>query len=458
LIYTPRPWQHPMIAHLVDRLKVNIWADMGSGKSSSVLTALNILHVCGYDVFPVLILAPLRVARDVWPAEAQRWDHTRGLSVVCLAGGTETDRRRALYRKADIFTMNYENIEWLIAQCGEKWPFKTVVCDESTRLKGFRLRTGTKRAAALASIARRTPRWINLTGTPASNGLKDLWGQNWFLDFGERLGRTWTDFKNRWFDYDPYTMSITAKPHAQNEIQDRLRDITLTIRMKDWVDLREPIKNTIRVHLDAATMRQYRQLEREMFTKLKSDVELTAITAAARTTKCLQFAAGAAYHEGDKWTDIHDVKLNALESIIEETAGANLLVAYWWQHDAIRICKKFKHARVLRSTKDFDDWNAGKIPLGLVHPQSAGHGLNLQHGGHHIAFFSDWWNLEARLQVIERIGPTRQMQSGYDRPVYIHQIVVAGTVDEDVVERHETKADVQNLLMAAMRHRRTDEI
>jgi flagellar biosynthesis regulator FlaF len=283
--------------------------------------------------------------------------------------------------------------------------------------------------------------------------LKDLWGQTWFLDFGERLGRTYTDFKTRWFDTEAYTMETVPKKYAQTQIEKAISDITLSIEIKDYVDIQDPITVPVWVTMEKETAKQYRKLEREMYVELKKDVELTALSAAAKSTKCLQFAAGAAYYEGRAWTEIHDEKLKALESIVNETAGANLLVSYWWKHDAERIKKKFPKARALSSKQDFDDWNAGKVSMGLAHPQSAGHGLNLQFGGHHIVFFSDWWNLEARLQIIERIGPTRQMQSGFDRPVYVYQIMAHGTLDELVKERHEGKTEVQALLMRAMKRR-----
>lgn len=449
--FVPRPWQKPMIEHIVKNRRANLWADMGSGKTGSVLTALELLKLAGSNFFPALVLAPLRVARDVWPAEMHKWDHLNGMTLSAITGDAK-ERLRALHRKADIYTMNYENIPWLVeAINGGPWPFLTVVADESTRLKGFRLRAGTKRAAALASVAKKTQRWLNLTGTPAPNGLKDLWGQCWFLDFGERLGKTHSSFKQRWFDYDQYTMELTPKKHAEEQIYKALSDCTLSIQMKDWVDLRQPITTPIRVTLPGVAMAQYKKLEKEMFVALSEDVELTALSAAAKSTKCLQFCAGAAYYEGDKWTEIHSAKLDALESIIEETAGASLLVSYWWKHDAERIRKRFKHARILKTKQDEDDWNAGNIPMLLAHPQSAGHGLNLQYGGHHIVFFTDWWNLELRQQIIERIGPVRQMQAGFNRPVYIYEILARGTIDELVAERHKSKATVQDLLMAAMK-------
>jgi hypothetical protein len=449
--FEARPWQKPMISHILHNHRVNLWADMGSGKTSAVLTALDILQMCGSNFFPALVLAPLRVARDVWPADGRKFDHLKAMKIVAITG-TADERRRALFKTADVYTINYENIQWLVEECGAKWPFKTVIADESTRLKGFKLRVGTKRAAALAKVARRTNRWINLTGTPSPNGLKDLWGQTWFLDFGQRLGLTWTAFKERWFDYDPYSAELAPKPFAQQQIQDALRDVTLTIQMKDWVDLKAPIKNNIYVTLPAKVMAQYKELEKKMFLELSEDVEITALTAAAKSTKCLQFAAGACYHDEDRnWVELHDAKLDALESIVEETGGANLLIAYWWKHSLTRIQRRFPHARVLKTEQDIADWNAGKIRMFLAHPQSAGHGLNLQHGGHHIVFFDDWWNLESKLQIIERIGPVRQMQAGFDRAVYQYQIIASGTLDESVAERHESKAAIQDLLMSAMK-------
>ncbi len=449
-----------MIPFLLKNRRCNLWADMGSGKTSAVTTVLQILDMCGSNFFPALVIAPKRVARDVWPTETVKWDHTKHMNVVPILGA-EKDRRRAIHTKAEIYTINYENIEWLVEEWGDKWPYLTVIADESTKLKGFRLKSGTRRAAALAQIARKTQRWINLTGTPSPNGLKDLWGQAWFLDFGHRLGRTWTDFKERWFRFDQYTMETKPMDFAQEQIQKALEDITLTIQMKDYVDLKEPIVRTVWVDLPAKNRAEYKKLEKELFVELAENVELIALTGAAKTTKCLQFCSGAAYYGEDpknrKVAHIHDEKLDALEEIVEETAGANLLVSYWWRHDLERIKKRFPHARQLLTKQDEDDWNAGKISMLLAHPQSAGHGLNLQWGGHHIVFFSDFWNLEYRQQIIERLGPVRQLQAGFDRPVYIYQIAARKTVDELVIARHESKAEIQDLLMSAMKKHKMED-
>ncbi len=450
--FTPRPWGSVITNFILDHQRCNIWADMGSGKTVSVLTAFDILMMAGSTLFPALVLAPLRVARDVWPPERQKWDHLSGMRVSAIIGDPE-ERRRALARPADVYAINYENIPWLIEYLNGKWPFKTVVADESTKLKGFRLHQGTARAKKLATVARKTGRWINLTGTPAPNGYKDLWGQCYFLDYGERLGATWTDFKTNYFETDEYTREMTPKPGAEEQIRNKLADITLTIQMKDWIDLKEPIPHTVEVELPADRMREYKKLERDMFVTLQNNVELTALSAAAKTTKCLQFCAGAVYFNDDKWTPVHDVKLEALDEIIEETAGSNLLIAYWWRHDAARIMKKYPDARLLRTKKDMEEWNAGRISKGLLHPRSGGHGLNLQDGGHHIVYYTSWWDLEPYQQILERIGPMRQLQSGYDRPVYIHKIIVKNTLDEEVNIRLESKRSVQDILVAAMKRR-----
>lgn len=452
--FEARPWQKPMISHIINHKRCNLWADMGSGKTSATLTAFSILQLAGSNFFPALVLAPKRVARDVWPAEREKFDSLDNMRVAPVVGDTAT-RIRALQRDVPIYSINYENIPWLVEYFGSKWPFKGVIADESTKLKNYRSRQGGKRAAALATVAAKTNRWVNLTGTPSPNGLKDLWGQAWFLDFGERLGKTYTAFKQRWFDQNAYSPGeeLTPKEHAENQIIEKLRDITLTIQMKDWVDLREPIINTIYVDLEADLMKQYRELERKMFVQLTSEVELTAMSAAALTTKCLQFAGGAAYHDGSNWTTVHDAKLDALEEIIEETAGANLVVFYQYKHDLARILRRFPHAREFRGPQDEKDWNEGRIQLLLAHPQSAGHGLNLQFGGNRIVWFNLWWNLETYLQANERLGPVRQMQSGFDRPVFQYHIVARRTIEEDVLERLATKRSVQDILLDAMKRR-----
>lgn len=454
--FTPRPYGALITNHILDVPRSAIWAGMGLGKTVSTLNALDALTLV--DDAPILVLAPLRVARTTWPDEAAKWSHLKHLQIV-PAVGSEDERRAALRNRSAcvVHAINYENIEWLASYWGANWPYRTVVADESTKLKSFRLRQGGKRARALGSVAHtKVKRFVELTGTPAPNGLIDLWGQVWFLDRGERLGRTFDAFKQRWFQrsFDGY--GLVPLPHAQAEIQDKLRDLCLTIEAKDWFDLKEPIVNNIYVDLPIKARKHYMEMEKAMFTQL-DEHEVEAFGAAARTIKCLQIANGAAYvgESNTEWKELHDAKLEALESIVEEAAGAPILVAYHFKSDLARLQATFKKGRVLDANpQTIKEWNAGRIPILFAHPASAGHGLNLQDGGNILVYFGHWWNLEERQQILERIGPTRQMQAGYDRPVFIHNIIARDTVDELVIERIETKREVQDILLAAMKRKR----
>lgn len=448
-----RPYQQLTHDHTLDVKRCGVLAGMGMGKTCSTLAALNNLMLI--DDSPVLVLAPLRVAQSTWPDEAAKWNQLRHLSVVPVVGSKE-ERLAALRKPAQIYTTNYENIGWLTEHWGDKWPYKTVVADESTKLKGFRLRQGGKRAQALGKISHsHVDRFIELTGTPAPNGLQDMWGQAWFLDAGQRLGRSFNAFSQRWFRPDFSGYGIKPMPHAQAEIQDRLRDIYLTVEAKDYFDLREPIINNIYVELPAKARQLYSDMEKQMFMQL-DEHEVEAFGAAARTIKCLQVANGAAYldESATEWKELHDAKLEALESIVEEAAGMPVLVAYHFKSDLARLQRAFPSGQSLDSDPlTIQRWNKGHIPVLFAHPASAGHGLNLQHGGNILVYFGHWWNLEERMQILERIGPTRQMQSGFDRPVYVHNIIARDTVDEDVIERVNSKREVQDILLDAMKRK-----
>jgi SNF2 family DNA or RNA helicase len=451
MIFTPRDYQCAIIRHIIENKRCAIWASMGAGKSASTLTALEDLYLIE-GVYPALVIAPLRVATSVWSDEASKWAHLQHLRVSPIVGSAQ-ERCQALRKHAEIYTINYENLPWLVEHLGEDWPFPTVIADESTKLKGFRLRQGTQRASALGSVAHtQVGRFIELTGTPAPNGLADLWGQSWFLDQGSRLGRTHTAFTDRWFrpSHDGY--GLEPLPHAQPEIQGKLRDICITISASDYMDLPPLIENTLRVDLPVKARQIYRAMEKEMFAQIGAhDVE--AFNAAAKTNKCLQLANGAAYvDDAGTFEEVHQAKLDALEDIIEEAAGAPVLVAYQFKSDLARILKRFKAARPLdKNPQTLRDWNAGKIPLLCAHPASAGHGLNLQDGGNILAYFSSGWNLEEDMQILERIGPTRQAQAGHNREVYVHRIVARNTVDEMVAERRAGKKSVQQILLDYMK-------
>ena len=443
---------------------------MGTGKTSATLSALDILSLS--DDSPVLIIAPKRVAISTWPDEVAKWDTFSELTVSAIVGSVK-ERIKAVNETARIYTTNFENIAWLVEHWGERWPYKTVVADEATKLKGLRLsfRTSSKgkeflagqggvRAKALGLIAHtKIKRFIELTGTPSPNGLLDLWGQTWFLDAGKALGRTFESFKQRWFRPAHNGFGSVALPSSQVEIQNSLRHLCLTIDAKDWFDLKEPIVNYVYVDLPPKARKHYDEMERHMFTQLAadSDKSVEAFGAAARTIKCQQICNGAAYvGEGNKeFVELHEAKLEALESIIAEAGGMPVLVSYTFKSDLARLQKAFPKGKAFDSDpKTLKDWNKGKIPLLFAHPQSAGHGVSLQDGGNILAFFSSDWNLENHLQIIERIGPVRQLQSGYDRPVFIYHILARDAVDDLILERLRDKREVQDILLAAMKRKR----
>jgi len=468
--FTPRPWQDPMIDHIIGNLRSSVFAGMGLGKGAATLTALDRLSLVE-DIYPVLVLGPLRVARKVWSEEAAKWNHLKHLRVSRVIGDADA-RKAALDQPADIYTLNYDNLPWLVEHLGDAWPFRTVVADESTRLKNFRLKQGGIRAQALGRLAhKKVRRWVNLTGTPSPNGLKDLWGQMWFLDEGQRLGRTWSGFETRWFAYKRKQDAITKKmeiqtvimPTADREIHAAIRDLCLSVDAKDWFDVREPIRQTVGIELPPKVRRYYREMEREMFMAIAGH-EVEAVNAASKTIKCLQLANGAVYvdpaAEGDshpkarEYVEVHDQKIEALQGIIEEAGGMPLIVAYQFKSDLARLLKAFPKGRHLHTEQDEDDFKAGRIPLLFTHPASAGHGIDgFQDVTNIIAFFGQWWDMELRDQIIGRIGPVRQMQSGHDRPVFIYDIVAEDTVDELVLARHDSKRGVQDLLMEAMKRR-----
>lgn len=461
--FTPFAYQNLIIDHIHEFQRCAVFAGMGLGKSVSTLTALDDLYAIGAETMPTLIIAPLRVAQSTWPDEAAKWSHLAGVEVQPILGNP-SQRQLALNNKnAAFFTINYENIPWLIEWFKHNprlWPFGTVVADESTKLKGYRTRQGGQRAAALAEVAhKKVHRWINLTGTPAPNGLKDLWGQQFFVDGGNRLGRTFSAFQERWFQAVPGAngySNIRPLAFAQEQIQARLKDVCLSLDARDWFDISEPIVRDIVVDLPPAARIKYRAMEKEMFMEIAGH-QIEAFNAATRTGKCLQLANGAVYtDENQSWTEVHDVKIQALEEVIEEAAGMPVLVAYNFVSDLARLQKAFPKGRVLdKKPQTLKDWNEGKIPVMFAHPASAGHGLNLQDGGNIIVFFGQTWNLEEYLQIIERIGPTRQKQAGYDRPVWVYRIVARNTVDELVLERIESKCEVQDILLNAMKRRLT---
>lgn len=474
--FIPRPMQRPMLDHVFSNDRWALWAGMGTGKTAVVLTLLEALYLGG-ETAPTLILGPLRVARKVWSDEVKKWDHLSGLQVVPIIG-TREERALALRKDAPVYTTNYDNLIWLIEHYGDRWPFRTVIADEADYLKGHRVSyrygkkadgsqgkefiagEGSKRAAALAKIAHtHIKRFGQLTGTPSPNGLADLWGQLWFLDRGRRLGRTYTDFSKRWFRPKEDNYGSEPLEHSGDQIHTAVKDICLSIDGKDWFDLKAPVVNNVYVDMDIRSRTLYKKMQKELFIEI-GDRSAEAFNGAAKTQKLLQLANGAVYVDplcemdsspnSKEWRLVHDEKIEALESIVHETAGAPLLVAYEFKSDLARLTRAFKQGRVLRTTQDEDDFKAGKIPMLFAHPKSAGHGIDgFQYACNNLVFFGHNWSLGQRMQITERIGPMRQLQAGFERPVYIHNIIARNTVDELVMDRHESKRSVQELLMEA---------
>lgn len=465
--YIPRAFAGLAIDHFINQPRCALWARPGMGKSVLTLTYLDALHRVWGESNPTLVLAPLRVARDTWSTEARKWEHLAGLEVVPIVG--DVDQRKAALRKnAPIFVSNYEQLPWLIDRLGDKWPFTTVVADEAVRLKGFRVQQGTERAQALGKVAHtKVKRFIQLTGTPASNGLKDLWGQMWFLDAGQRLGRSYSAFESRWFAYRKIKDALTHKPgiqaiilpNAHEEIHARIADLCLTLDPKDWFDLAEPIVNVIEVDLPASARRQYQELEKELFVQIGNS-EVEVFNAAALSNKCLQMANGAAYLDPERygkgtWIEVHREKLDALQELIDETGDDPLLVTYEFKSDRERLLREWPDALDLAKASDLAQAQAGKGKLWIGHPASIGEGIDgLQNHCNTIVFMGQTWRLDLHDQVIERVGPMRQLQAGTGKNVFVHYIVARGTVDEVVMARRGSKRSVQDLLLEYMKEKK----
>jgi len=469
--YVPRPYQPAITNHIIDNPRCNVFAGMGVGKTPATLEAISTLLLLG-EVQRVLIVAPKRVAVSTWPGEIAHFCGSFGHLTMAVAVGSDKERRAAIESSARIVTINFDNLTWLVENYGATWPFDMVVADEASRLKGLRVSIqtsktgkrfltgqGASRAKALARVAfTRITRFVSLTGTPAPNGLQDLWGICFFSDAGKRLGTSFTAFSHRWFRAVPGSdvkqQNIEPLPYADDQIRAAIKDITIAIEARDHFDLPPLIENHIKVELPPAARALYKQMEKDLFIELAGK-PIEAFTAGAMTQKLLQIASGAAYTD-DKgaWELVYDGKIEALESVIEESGGMPVLVFYHFKSDLARILKAFPKAVHLGDDpKIIERWNTGKIQMLVAHPQSAGHGLSLQHGSNIMCYFSSNWNLEADQQAAERLGPTRQAQSGYKRPVFLHRLVGAGTIEETVVKRLKTKASVQDALMEAMKAR-----
>ena len=444
--YQPHEYQQYATDFIIKNPTAAVFLEMGLGKSVIALTAILELCLERFEISRVLVIAPLRVARDTWPAEIQKWDHLKDLT-YSVAVGTANERRAALRQKTFGHIINRENVQWLIEDSGIPWQYDMVVIDELSSFKSHQ----SKRFKSLMKVRPGVRRMVGLTGTPSSNGLMDLWSEFRVLDMGKRLGRFITHYREQFFEPDRrngmQVFSYRPRAGAEREIYRRIGDITISMRSADYLKMPECVMNTVPVKLDSTEYEVYEEMESKMVTELDG-VEIDAVNAAALTGKLCQLANGAIYTPDGNTVFFHERKLDALEDLIEGANGKPVLVAYWYKHDLARIQERFK-VRELKSSKDITDWNAGKIPVAVIHPASAGHGLNLQAGGSTLIWFGLTWSLELYQQTNARLW--RQGQQA--ETVVIHHIITRGTVDEDVMQSLSEKDRSQAALMRAVRAR-----
>ena len=473
MIFTPRPYQSVVREFALNRERANLWVPMGGGKSGTALDVFETRRLLG-EANHLLVIGPKRVAKNTWPREVEKWNESFGHLSVATMIGTEEQRIAAARQRAKITCVNYDNVEWLVAKAGNQWMWDMVVCDEATRLKGLRISMqtsklgkefvrgqGSVRAKALAKVAHKYVRfWYNLTGSPAPNGVIDLWGQQWFVDKGYALGNSFTAFSNRWFrtyKNDEGRDKMEPLPFAQQQIEALMRKNTISIDLRDYFDIGYPIEHVVKVQLPPAARKQYQQMQRELFTQVQvngADQDVEAFNAGSVSNKCLQIASGNVYYDREgSWAPVHDEKIKALQSIVEETNGEPLLVRYCFKPELAAIMKAFPQAKFFDDSRETEEaWNRGEYRMMVTHAASAGHGSNLQDGGRILVDFSQGWDMEQDEQIIERVGPTRQFQSGHDRAVYRYRIVAEGTIEETaVLPRLKHKMSVQDALKAAMK-------
>ena len=426
--------QHPIAA---------VFLEMGLGKSVITLTALFDLILDQFVIGKVLVIAPLRVARDTWPSEIQKWDHLKGLKYSVVVG-TAAERKAALMQQADIYIINRENVDWLVNKSGIPFRFDMIVIDELSSFKSYQA----KRFKSLLKVRPFVKRIVGLTGTPSSNGLMDLWAEFRVLDLGQRLGRYITHYRNAYFTPDKRNAEIIFSykplPGAEEQIYKRIGDVTISMKSCDYLKLPECVINEVPVYMSEKEQEVYDRFRDDMVAKIKGK-EIDAVNAAVLSGKLLQMANGAVYDDEKNSLLIHDRKLDALEDLIEGANGKPVLVAYWYQHYAERIKSRFD-VREIKTSKDITDWNNGDIPVAIVHPASAGHGLNLQTGGSTLIWFGLTWSLELYQQTNARLH-----RQGQTDTVIIHHIIAKGTIDENVMKALRQKEKTQNALIDAVK-------
>ena len=451
--FKPHAYQAHCIRKIEEIPKIGLFLDMGLGKTVTTLTAVKDLKYNRFAVRKVLVIAPKKVAEGTWTKEKDKWDHTRMLRVSQVLG-SQAKRIRALNTPADLYIINRENVVWLVDYYRNAWPFDMVIVDESSSFKSHKA----KRFKALASVGGLISRMVELTGTPSPNGLEDLWAQVYLLDGGERLGKRYTQFRERYFQPDKrgsdgMVYSYEAKPGTQESILQKISDICISMKAEDYLQLPDITYHEIPVELDSKAKKAYLEMERKMVLELPEDEEEISVTsAAALSNKLLQLGNGAIYDEDRQYHEIHSCKIEAFLELIESLQGKPALVFYNFQHDRIRILKSLEkmklRVRELKTTQDEDDWNAGKIDVLLAHPASSAYGLNLQQGGNHVVWFGLTWNYELYTQANKRLH-----RQGQQEKVIVHHLICSGTRDEDVMDALRRKDDVQGWVMRSLKAR-----
>lgn len=442
--YNPHDYQKYAAEFIITHPIAALLLDMGLGKTSITLTAINDLLFDSFEVHKVLVVAPLRVARDTWSAEIEKWEHLKNLRYSVVVGSKQ-ERLNALSTPADIYIINRENIQWLVEESGLTFNFDMAVIDELSSFKNHQ----SKRFKAFMKVRPKLKRIVGLTGTPASNGLMDLFAEFKLLDMGERLGRFIGQYRNAYFQPDKRNgmviYSYKPLPDAEQRIYDKISDITISMKAADHLTMPELIFSEYTVQLSGKEREKYERLKKDLVLSTE-DNEITAANAASLSNKLSQMANGAVYSDAGETVHIHDRKLDALEDIIESMNGRPLLVAYWFKHDLERIRKRVE-IREIKSSADISDWNSGKIPVALIHPASAGHGLNLQSGGSALVWFGLTWSLELYQQTNARLW--RQGQAA--DTVVIQHIIAKGTIDEQIMKALKAKDTTQAALIAAVK-------
>lgn len=442
-------YQKAAVSHIIDHPAAGLFLDMGLGKTVSTLTAINRLMNVYMEVTKVLVIAPKRVAEDTWTTECGKWDHLRGLRISRVLG-TEKKRKAALKEDADIYVINRENVVWLVAQLKGWWPFDMIVIDE---LSSFKSNTAA-RFKALRKVRPMSARVVGLTGTPAPNGLIDLWPQMYLLDMGERLEKTITAYRSKYFKpgrtNGQVAFDYKLNSGSEESIYSRISDICISMKAGDYLDLPDLIEIPVEVSMSDRQMQQYEKFEEEQVLKLQDEGDISAVNAAALSNKLLQYANGAVYDADRNIHELHEAKLDALEEIVEAANGSPVLVFYSFRHDVARIMKRLKAYRPkeIGGQEDIQAWNEGRIPVMLAHPASAGHGLNLQQGGHIMIWFGLPWSLELYQQANARLH-----RQGQSQPVRSYAIMTKGTMDADVKKALSGKTDRQDALMEAVKAR-----